>query len=302
MKNNKIIIRKPMVWRVLIMACFLLPGNTSGMGETEDITAANLYLDYYKNNDNSRTLVATLSTREQGRIVYLQGEIVDLYLNEISKEGFIGFVITDENGQGKLNSGKHLFTADMAGKTQFEFIALLHEQENYSADTVRLSVRESILKMECIEKDSVKYVEAAFGMVDSIGQIIPVESVEIHFYIRRMLGMLPIGGDYTYTNEDGEISIEFPADITGNDEGEVEIFVKVENEDPFGTLTKSKLIRWGVPLENQSRFERGSLWGNRGNAPLFLIIISNLIILGVWGIILYLIFQIYRIRKLGKEN
>lgn len=302
MKNSKIIIRKPNVWQVLILACILLPINTFGMGETKDNTAANLYLAYYKNNNNSRTLVATLSTREHGRIVYLQGEIVDLYLNEISEEGFIGFVITDENGQGKLNSGEHNFTADMAGRVQFEFMAMLHEQENYSTDTARLSVRESILEMECIEKDSVKYVFAAFGMVDTLGQIIPVESVKIHFYIRRMLGMLPIGGDYTYTNEEGEISIEFPTDITGNSEGDVEIFVKVEGEDPFGTVTKSKLIRWGVPMESQSSFEKGALWGNRGNAPIFLIIISNLIILGVWGIILYLIFQIYKIRKLGKEK
>lgn len=263
---------------------------------------ARLYIDYFRDFDEISKIRVSLSLREGGQIQYLSGEKVNIYSDEISDEGFIGTVITDENGIGELSSETKEFEQILAKKSRNEFFAVLADTLLYTHDEASIVINNTRFNLECYIEDSVRYVKASLQLIDESGELIPVPDIEINFFVKRMLGLLPIGGSYTYTDENGEVSIEFPDNIVGNSDGEVDIYVRVEGEDELGNLTRKTTVDWGNRLKGQILNERGELWGDRGNAPLFLIIVSNLIILGVWGVILYLIYQVYRIKKLGKKN
>ena len=304
MKTNQILYRSTYIkYILLVLLCFtfrIFTLHSQDVSETNPKMEPKLYLECHKNSDNTISLIASLSIRENGQIKYLKGEIIHIYFNEISEDGLIGIVITDGNGKGELHSTEEKFKSAITNQTHFQFIALLNDTETYAMEKVELTIYETNLEIQCFEEDSVKYVTAIFSQIDSARNLIPLEDIEIHFYVQRMLGLLPVGGDYTYTNEDGEISIEFPDNLVGKSDGNVEIFVKVEDEEYYGNITNQTSIAWGIPFESKQRIENGSLWGNRANAPIFLIIISNIIILGVWFVILYLVLQIYKIRKIGK--
>lgn len=306
MKNNRIFIKRAYFKYILFVSlCFIFEIHTIYSRAVSNVNfkiEPDLYLEYYKDSNNTSSLVVSLSTRENGQIKYLQGEIINIYLNEISELGLIGIVITDENGKGELQAIEENFNSALSNQTIFQFYALLKDTVTYIHEAVELTIYESNLEIHCFEEDSVKYLKAVFSQVDSTGRLYPLEDFEIHFYVQRMLGLLPIGGDYTYTDEDGAISIEFPEDLAGDPDGNIEIFIQVEDEEYFGNIKNQKSISWGIPLEIEQKVNKGSLIGNRANAPMFLIAISNIIIIGVWIVILYLVFQIYKIRKLGSRK
>ena len=305
MRNIPALLLNRNIIRILILSSLILikisPAHSQ---ENENISGkleADLVVEYYKNFENTRILIVTLSTRENGKIIYLNGQSVDLYLNEISESGILGSVITDENGKGELHLSNIKFKNAAGNLTEFKFIARLIKSANYISDDDSKTISESVLDIECFKEDSVKYVKAIFKSIDSAGNLYPAEYMEVHFYIQRMLGLLPIGGDYTFTDENGEIIIEFPDDLSGNKSGKLDIIVKIEDDENYGNISNRSTEKWGAPLKYSSSSEGRSLWGSRANAPLILIIISNFIILGVWILILYLILQIFRIRKLNKD-
>jgi len=58
----------------------------------------------------------------------------------------------------------------------------------------------------------------------------------------------------------------------------------------------------GKPLQdNNDAFNSRTLWGTHFKAPLWLLNMAYSIIIGVWGVIIFLVFQLLKIKKIGRE-
>ena len=55
-----------------------------------------------------------------------------------------------------------------------------------------------------------------------------------------------------------------------------------------------------MPLVDSHEGLRRELWSSRNNAPLPLVITISGMLLGIWAIIGIIIFQLFKIRELGK--
>ncbi|HRH65351.1 MAG TPA: hypothetical protein PLU53_03565 [Bacteroidia bacterium] len=127
----------------------------------------------------------------------------------------------------------------------------------------------------------------------------PVKDVEVKLYVKRLFSLLPVG-DATATDEEGVASFEFPGDIPADLDGKLTIFAKIEDDENFGNVEASGKADWGVPRTDSQKMER-SLSGSRSNAPWVFIIVSNIIIIGIWGTLIYVIMQLFKIRKLSRH-
>ena len=77
----------------------------------------------------------------------------------------------------------------------------------------------------------------------------------------------------------------------------IQILVKLEDDDSYGTLT-AKITALGVPMiPDLSFYTNRTMWSSRDKTPLWLLIIPNLIIFGIWITIFYLIYQLKVISK-----
>ncbi|MEQ9414246.1 MAG: hypothetical protein RIF39_10470, partial [Cyclobacteriaceae bacterium] len=130
----------------------------------------------------------------------------------------------------------------------------------------------------------------------------PVPDVEIKFYIKRYFGRLPIGDDFYSTDENGEAELEYEGAIPGDDVGNIQLGCWMEDNDEFGTISAVTSQNWGTPfVDDNSEFNKRTLWSTRDKTPYWLLIFPNLIILGVWGVIGYLVLQIIKIKKLQNQ-
>jgi len=149
-------------------------------------------------------------------------------------------------------------------------------------------------------EDSIKQVKAIITKTEANGNDAAVKGVEVHFYIKKSFGLLPLEGDFTTTDENGESSVDFPTDIPGDKSGDVTVIAKVEDNDELGNLETIKTVKWGVPVNTEQSVPTRALWASANNAPWPLTITVTGIVVIVWGIIFYIIFQLVAIKKAGK--
>ncbi len=152
---------------------------------------------------------------------------------------------------------------------------------------------EAIMKLDFSVEDSVKTVAASVMFNDSAAA-----DVEVKFYVKRLFSLLPVG-DAT-TDEDGLASLEFPDDIPADLNGKIMVIAKIEDDENLGNSEISEEINWGVPRKPISDLER-SLAGSRENAPVYFIVIANLIIAGIWGTLIYVVLQLFKIRRISRH-
>jgi hypothetical protein len=67
----------------------------------------------------------------------------------------------------------------------------------------------AIIRLKFSEEESTKYITAQLNdfMNDSIGE--PLEEIDLYFYVERTFSLLPIGGVFNTTDENGEVMIEY---------------------------------------------------------------------------------------------
>lgn len=147
------------------------------------------------------------------------------------------------------------------------------------------------------EKVDSLYVCKAF--VTSAGQ--PVIEVPVNLSVQRLFAKLPIG-DAIATDSTGVATFEFPNDIPSRN-GKLTIFASIVEDENYMDTQASGEVNWGkiVAIDN-SNIEERSIAAGRDGAPIYFII-SSLVIIGLfWGVLLYAVFQVFKIKKLGKAE
>lgn len=171
---------------------------------------------------------------------------------------------------------------------QFLFFGNLYGQDETAKAGIALSF---------YEKDSVKQINVLVKTVDSSGKETPAKEVETHIYIKKSFGLLPLEGDNLTTDESGMASVDFPVDIPGDSLGNVIVVAKVEDNDELGNLEDIKTVKWGIPKFNEYVFRRRALWATGANAPIPLVITVTSMVIGVWGVIFYIVKQLFKIKQ-----
>lgn len=157
------------------------------------------------------------------------------------------------------------------------------------------SMEDASITVTFSEEDGVKTLIAT--ATDQEG--LPIEDLELYFYVKRTFSLLPIGDPFNSTDENGIIEIEFANDLPGDTEGNLEIVIKLIESDLYNDQTVEVIKDWGIPIVIEDpKSEKRSLWSAAANAPLSLIVLITSMIAAVWYIICYIIFTLFKISRI----
>ena len=101
------------------------------------------------------------------------------------------------------------------------------------------------------------------------------------------------------TDTNGVASFDFPTDLPGDEEGNVNLIVKFVNKDRFGKAVVEQKVAWGKKLHIVNMADERELWSS--HTPIWLLLTYSIVVIGVWAVIFYVIFLILKIKKAGKE-
>ena len=285
------------VYNQFTLSCillFLLFGN-SVIAQQNKPLKAKMSLEYLKVGDEKRILTISVKCRVEKRYQPVAGLTFNLFVEEAIKSNLIGTLVSDAQGMASLLIPSKVYNS--VDVFEYKFIAQLVENSDYIAKEKTLLVREVFLDVDFIVRDSIKSIKAIVREKDSLGTILPTEKIEIKFLVDRPFSRLPIGGEYNTIDKEGTATIEFPRDLPGDSAGLITVIVKIEDSDLYGNVEKINTVNWGVPTIFDDQTTARSLWSAGANAPVPLLILVNSLIASVWGIIFFILFRIYQIKK-----
>ena len=175
------------------------------------------------------------------------------------------------------------------------FLVFFELQANaYTQDDEQIT---PVIQLRFSVEDSIKYITAQVNEYNSDSSGKPIAELDLYLFVQRTFSQLPIGDYFNTTNENGEVRIEFPNDLRGDSAGNVIIIARIEEDDMFEGVEVSKTASFGIPFYVDPRENKRSLTAAGANAPISLLILVNGIILAVWGIIIYIFIDIFKIRR-----
>ncbi len=165
--------------------------------------------------------------------------------------------------------------------------------DSFSRASKSISFKNANIEAKLITKDSINYITAT--LIDKSTDSV-VSDALLRVQVQRLFRPLRIGEEFNSTDETGTIIVPIEEGIPGVD-GKLTFEVVLKDSDDFGTVKALVNAPIGVPIVDESTFDERTMWSPRNKTPLFLLIFPNLIILGIWGIIIYLILNLIKLKK-----
>jgi hypothetical protein len=153
----------------------------------------------------------------------------------------------------------------------FIFIGIMYFSNSvaYGQDIME----DALVSVSYSEKNEVKTITATVTDQDGL----PIEELDLYFYVQRTFSLLPIGDVFNTTDENGMVIIE---------------------SDLYNDFSMETVRNWGIPVVLDDMKEKRSLWAASANAPLILVIGTSVMILTMWIIFWYIIYELYKISKI----
>ena len=129
-----------------------------------------------------------------------------------------------------------------------------------------------------------------------------LEGIELSFLVKRAFGQLDVSGEEAYTDAKGELLIQFPTDLPGDREGQVDLLVKITDEDNYGAIEEKRVLSIAVPTNPVNPLDERAMWGTRAKAPIWIIGTYLLGVIGIWGVIFLVLFQVFQLSKMRTKS
>jgi hypothetical protein len=284
-------------WILLLLMCTFCITRISAQEDSVP-TKELVRLRYFNDKNVAQYLVLENSLKKGKEISPLAGKTFELFLDSIKRDNLIGKVTTDNNGRAKSFIPPSLKSAWEANSIHTFIVARAGEEEGIT----ELEITKSKMQIDTASEDSTRNIIVQVSKYEN-GAWMPANEVEMKIGIKRLGGVLTAGDEETYTTDStGTVSIEVSKkNIPGDTKGNLVLVAKTEDNDIYGNLSVEKVVPWGVAVNPDSGFfEKRTLWSTRFRAPYWLLMMAFSIIIVVWGTILYLVFQIVKIKKMGK--
>ena len=259
----------------------------------------------YFNDNNSLQYLLLQSSLKTGKKLEPQGnKVFQLYLDTNDPANLITKVLTDKNGQAKAIIPVKLKSVWDSASTH-TFIVVAEGTSKEEETTTEFSITKSKITIDTTNEDGVRNITATIMKLEN-DTWVPAADVEMKLGVMRMNNsILSAGDEATYTTDSaGTATVEFtknnlPGDLKGN----IVLAASVEDNDELGNLSIKETVPWGVSVkEDKNYFDQRALWKTGSKTPYWLLMIASSITIGVWGTILYLVFQVVRIKKAGARK
>jgi len=294
MKRQKLY--KYLLW--MLVLAFTLQNNRLA-AQTDSVPAKKIIKLHYSNSNNSLQYLVLESMLKKGKIFTPQPHReYALYLDSGTSNNLVSKLQTDENGKAKALIPASLKTAWDAS-AQHIFILKEGDEEVVSDYTIN----KSKIILDTASTDAARNITVSVKKLEK-DQWLPAKDVEMKIGIERQGGILSAGDAATYTTDSsGSVTIEYKKDkLPGDSNGNIILVAKVEDNDLFGNLIVEKKAGWGIATTQDNKFfDQRTLWSTRFRTPYWLLLMAYSIVLGVWSAIIYLVFQLIKIKKLAKS-
>lgn len=278
---------------LIILSLFFLSGSAA-IGQEEDAESGSKPVDfilkYWKKSSGNYEL--SVNVTAEGEDGYYPVTGIPINFMHLTDSNSILLDIVDTDGEGNAVyqiTPNQIVYKDTAGL--FGLAASFDGNAEYDAAYEETYVKDVILTMTLEVVDSVKTVFVTAHYVKGDGVAYPINDQDIYLYKQGLYSWLQIGDGWLI---DGECEIEFPENLPGDKDGNVELHLAITEHFEYGNVEVQETIDWGR-IPDFITSEDGKLWTS--GAPTWMIVLLIILLSGVWGHYVYAMIQMWRIKK-----
>lgn len=284
---------------LLIVLALSVLFSTSAWGQEDSVAAKEIVKLHYYNSNNSLQWLLLESLLKKGKKTEpQQHKSFSIFLDKDQPENLITKVVTDNNGKAKAIIPPQL-KAVWDSAAQHTFFVVTEAKSKEEETTSEFTFTKSKISIDTSSADGITNIAVTVMKYENNGWV-PVKDVEMKIGIQRLGSILPAGDEESYTTDStGIASCEFKKKhLPGNEQGELILIAKIEDNDELGNLVIEKKVPWGVVTkQDNSFFQQRALWSTRFKTPLWLLFMAYSIVIGVWGTVIYLVILLIKIKK-----
>lgn len=277
--------------RYLILGvCLCCIGLVSGQDEKNRVRVS---LGYTKVMPATSTLTITAKYRAEEGIVATPGLEFEVF-RVLEADSLVpeGRARTNSEGVAVYKLTKlNIIQPDSSGTYTYRVASVEHP--DFSEAEKEISFREALLDIDVSTADSIPQLTAT--LTDAYSGEALVE-LPLRVQVQRLFRPLRLGEEFYMTDGNGSITVPVEPGIPGLD-GRITLEVLLAESDDYGSVKALLETPVGEPIKNLSTFNQRTMWSPPSKTPLFLLIVPNLLILGIWGAIIYLIMNLFKIYK-----
>lgn len=200
-------------------------------------------------------------------------------------------------GRGAMPSFKNTLSEEERWKT-ISFIRSFNKQ--YVQVVSKTDPTKSKLVKIKLDMDQASNKIKVAVVANETAGVVLLKDAEINMFVSRYFGKLQIGKTMR-TDSVGCAMFDFPKDLPGDSAGNLEVVINV-NDEVYGEIESISKMQIGVPTDKPSLTEKRAIWNVLKLAPWWIIITYTTILLGVGFVILLIIKNLIKIKKLGEEQ
>lgn len=253
---------------------------------------ARLNVQYVKIMNKEIYFDIKASSRIKKKTVLLSDIEISVFNKFDEEKILIGKTVTNKKGESrfKLKSIDQI-TPDSTNTYHMFFTFKGNDSFKKAKRSVHFKVADIVI--DIIKKDSVNFIKAVLTESKS-KNLITDEALSV--FVQRSFKSLGIGKEFNNTDENGSILVAVENGIPGID-GNLTFEVVLNESDDYGTVKAFATAPVGEIIVTESTFDERTMWSPRNKTPIFLLIIPNLLIIGIWGSIIYLIINLFKLSK-----
>jgi hypothetical protein len=288
--------------KIIILASLLLATATAKLSAQDSAAAVTTLSVRYFLPENKLPYIEVNTKKKVGRKFEPVTSVpVNIYFNESAPTNLLGKVVTGKDGLAKISISAS-FKSAWDSLNEIKFVAESDSIKGEPALSGDVTIRKAILVIDTTNADGVRGITAQLKEKKG-AEWVAIKDIEMKLGVKRMLGNLSVGEADTYTADStGLASAEFKRDsLAGDTRGNLVLVARVEDNDTYGNLVVEKSVPWGKAVIADTHFWHRSLWSTGDRVPIWLLFLAISIIVGVWGVIIYLIRQVIKMKKMGKD-
>ena len=252
---------------------------------------------YFNNNNTTHHLVFKTKSKVDGKFKNIPDIKLAVYItSDADKANLLGTVTTNDVGDAVLlipPSAKN----EWVKSPNHTFVAVSTTTQQFNEARGELAITKAKLQIDTVEG---KIVNAKLvALIDTLWTAIA--DVEMQIGVKRLDGNLSVNETLTFTTDSaGGTTAEFKRDsLPGDTKGNLVLVASVVDNELYGNLTTELTVPWGSKFSHISNFDHRTLFARRGHSPVWLELLAYSIVVAVWGIIIFLVLQIRKIKQLG---
>lgn len=286
---------------IWLLAAAVLIFCTQLMAQDSTASKLNISLRYFMFNNKIPYVLINTKTKVEGKFQPVKNMGLNIYIDSIAPLNLVGKVNTNNKGDAQAVIPVSL-KQQWDANASHTFLAISVVNKQFAETTGELEITKAKITVDTTIVDSVKTITAkVFELKDN--EWIPVKDIEMKIGISRLDGVsLPVGKEATYTTDStGQVTAEFTRVNLPAEKGMLTLVVNVEDNDKYGNLVVLEKLPWGLKIQQTNDLDKRTLWSTRFKTPLWLLFMAYSIMAAVWSVLVYLVIQIIRIKRLGRN-